>query len=70
MKIVFTWGTLGQLSYPHWTITIELQPVGNATELVLRHEGWTGEEDAMIRDRMSEGWEKIVEKLAGEAVAG
>lgn len=68
-KIVFTWGTLGQLSYPHWTITIELTPVGSATELILRHEGWSGDEDAMIRERMSGGWVKIVEKLAHEAVA-
>ena len=69
-KIVFTWGTLGQLSYPFWTITIELTPSGNATDLVLRHEGWSGDEDAMIREKMSGGWEKIVEKLAREAVAG
>lgn len=62
-SIRFTWGTLGQLSYSHWFITIELNPMGDATELVLRHEGWTGEEDA-IRERMSGGWVKIVEKLA------
>jgi uncharacterized protein YndB with AHSA1/START domain len=67
-KIVFTWGTLGQLSYPHWTITIELKPVGNATDLVLLHEGWSGEEDVQIRDRMNGGWEKIIEKLAQEAM--
>jgi uncharacterized protein YndB with AHSA1/START domain len=69
-KIVFTWGTLGILSYPHWTITLELKPVGSATELILRHEGWSGEDDAAIREKMSGGWEKIVEKLAREAVAG
>lgn len=69
-KTVFTWVTLGQRNYPHWIITIELTPNGNATDLILRHEGWSGDEDAMIRERMSGGWEKIVEKLAREAEAG
>ena len=67
-KISFTWGTLGVLSYPHWTITIALEPAGNGTELVLLHEGWTGEEDA-IRERMDGGWNGIVGKLARAAEA-
>jgi uncharacterized protein YndB with AHSA1/START domain len=69
VRIAFTWGTLGILSYPHWTITIELKPAGGGTDLVLLHEGWTGEEDA-IRERMSGGWTGIVAKLARVAEAG
>jgi uncharacterized protein YndB with AHSA1/START domain len=57
------------LSYPHWTITIEQKPADGGTDLVLLHEGWTGEEDA-IRERMDGGWAGIVAKLAKAAEAG
>jgi uncharacterized protein YndB with AHSA1/START domain len=41
-------------------LTLEFLPKGNATELVLRHEGFRDDDQ---RDRHSAGWTQIVEQL-------
>lgn len=70
----FDWGK-------DWHLTMELREVDGHTEFTLIHSGWDatkqtefGQPHSIIRDHMSNGWEKIVmEKLPsviGETHAG
>lgn len=59
----FTWGDFG------WQIAFELKELEGKTEFTLIHSGWgapddvveqAGETFAVIRDRMNNGWEPLV----------
>jgi len=66
-KLSFNWDTDG------WFVTFQLQASGdNSTKFTLTHGGWkqpdatvpkAGEDAAVIRERMSGGWEGILKKL-------
>lgn len=54
-----------------WTITFLLEEVEGGTKFTLIHGGWTeeavtafGEKHSVVRDRMSNGWVGLVQKLA------
>lgn len=48
----FTWAFAGK-PMPETVVTVELQPSGEGTELLLRHEGFPAEE---VRDHHNLGW--------------
>ncbi|RKL66359.1 hypothetical protein CR203_15835 [Salipaludibacillus neizhouensis] len=59
----FSWGEMG------WIISFYLIDLGDSTEFTLTHSGWgkfdelipeTGETHGLVRDRMDNGWNKIV----------
>lgn len=61
-RLSFSWGEL-------WQVSFELKDVGGKTQFTLIHSGWgapeeempgTGEKQAVVRDRMDNGWESIV----------
>lgn len=57
-KLVFTWAWEGQ---PGETlVTVEFRDLGNATEVMLKHEYFP---DAQTRDKHSEGWTGCLEQL-------
>jgi uncharacterized protein YndB with AHSA1/START domain len=65
-SLAFTWDTDG------WFLSFNLKDLGDKTEFTLIHGGWkpadeivgkAGEKASVIRDRMSQGWTGIVEKL-------
>ena len=65
-KLSFTWDTDG------WFVSFILNELGEQTEFTLIHGGWkqadeivtkAGEKASVIRDRMSQGWTGIVERL-------
>ncbi|WP_077210783.1 SRPBCC family protein [Bacillus dakarensis] len=65
-KISFSWDTDG------WIVTFLLADVEGKTEFTLIHSGWkysdeivpkANEKVTIIRDRMNDGWEKIVGEL-------
>ncbi|TVX89665.1 SRPBCC family protein [Paenibacillus agilis] len=62
-KLSFTWGK-------DWTLTFLLEEQGDVTEFTLIHGGWDadkvtefGQSHTEVRDRMSQGWIGIMEKL-------
>lgn len=62
-RLSFTWGK-------DWTLTFELMQRDNQTEFTLIHSGWSpeavtefGESHGLVRERMSQGWVGIVQKL-------
>jgi len=65
-KVAFDWGK-------DWTLTFELKELTDGqTEFTLIHGGWDedqatefGEPHVVVRERMSQGWAGIVEKMAG-----
>lgn len=63
-RLSFTWGQ-------DWTLTFELVEQEGKTEFTLIHSGWDadkvtefGETHRVVRDRMSNGWVGIAQKLA------
>ncbi|GLB59527.1 SRPBCC family protein [Cytobacillus sp. NCCP-133] len=65
-KLSFTWDTDG------WFVSFILKDLGGKTEFTLIHGGWkqpdeivakAGQGSAVIRERMSQGWTGILEKL-------
>jgi uncharacterized protein YndB with AHSA1/START domain len=63
-RLSFRWGK-------DWTITFELKELDDRTELTLVHAGWEadkvtefGESHQIVRDRMDQGWAKLVASLA------
>lgn len=68
-KLSFRWGK-------DWTLTFELEAHGESTDFTLIHDGWDadkltefGQAHAIVREKMSQGWNGIVEKL-GRVVEG
>ena len=62
-RLSFDWGK-------DWQIHFELKEVDGKTELIFIHAGWMdgkktefGETHEVVRPRMSEGWEGLLEKL-------
>jgi len=62
-RLSFRWGK-------DWTITFELKEKGEQTEFTLIHSGWDseqvtefGEAHMVVRDRMDQGWKKLVQSL-------
>ncbi|WP_239615692.1 SRPBCC family protein [Cohnella mopanensis] len=62
-RLSFNWGK-------DWTLTFELAERGDQTEFTLIHGGWSaegatefGEPHEVVRDRMSQGWVGMVQKL-------
>ncbi|MBD8498019.1 SRPBCC family protein [Paenibacillus arenosi] len=62
-KLSFTWGK-------DWTLTFLLEEQGDVTEFTLIHGGWDadkvtefGQSHTEVRERMSQGWIGILEKL-------
>ncbi|WP_409347187.1 SRPBCC family protein [Paenibacillus sp. MBLB4367] len=62
-RLAFLWGK-------DWTITFELVERGDKTEFTLIHGGWDadqvtefGELHSIVRERMSNGWVGLVQKL-------
>ncbi|MCR8844565.1 SRPBCC domain-containing protein [Paenibacillus sp. SC116] len=62
-KLSFTWGK-------DWTLTFLLEEQGDVTEFTLIHGGWDvdkvtefGQSHTEVRERMSQGWVGIMEKL-------
>lgn len=62
-RLSFRWGK-------DWTITFELKEKGEQTEFTLIHSGWDseqvtefGEAHTVVRDRMEQGWKKLVQSL-------
>lgn len=62
-KLSFLWDESG------WIVTFELKELEGRTELTLVHSGWkkseeiipkAGEKSSIIRDRMDQGWENLV----------
>ncbi|KML41108.1 MULTISPECIES: SRPBCC family protein [Cytobacillus] len=69
-RLSFRWDTDG------WFVSFILKDLGGKTEFTLIHGGWkqpdelvekAGQESAVIRERMSQGWTGILAKL-GKAV--
>ncbi|MGY6211738.1 SRPBCC family protein [Cytobacillus firmus] len=69
-RLSFRWDTDG------WFVSFILKDLGSKTEFTLIHGGWkqpdelvekAGQESAVIRERMSQGWTGILAKL-GKAV--
>ncbi|TMV48990.1 SRPBCC domain-containing protein [Paenibacillus mesophilus] len=63
-RLSFTWAK-------DWTLTFELAEREGKTEFTLTHGGWNpdvvtefGETHRVVRERMSQGWVGIVQKLA------
>ncbi|PLR76677.1 SRPBCC domain-containing protein [Bacillus sp. V3-13] len=66
-RLVFSWDVFG------WVVKFELKDMGDKTEFTLVHAGWGKPDDlvpgaketfAVIRNRMNNGWEPLVnEKL-------
>jgi uncharacterized protein YndB with AHSA1/START domain len=63
-RLSFTWGK-------GWQLTFELSEVDGGTEFTLIHSGWHedmvtefGQSHTEVRERMSQGWVGIVDKLA------
>jgi len=70
-RLVFAWDRDG------WRVTIELQERGEETEFTLIHSGWgdpdeviapANEKRSVIRDRMSGGWDMIVNERLRKVV--
>ncbi|SFS44284.1 SRPBCC family protein [Marininema halotolerans] len=68
-RLSFRWGK-------DWTITFLLEEQEAGTKFTLIHAGWNmdevtefGETHRVVRDRMDQGWDKLVKKLA-EMVEG
>ncbi|MGF7034165.1 uncharacterized protein YndB with AHSA1/START domain [Paenibacillus mucilaginosus] len=68
--LTFRWGQ-------DWTLSFELKDLGGKTEFTLIHSGWDpekvtefGETHRVVRERMSQGWVGIVQKLAGYVEGG
>ncbi len=62
-RLSFAWDEDG------WVVHFELKEVGNTTEFTLIHTGWkepeeiapkAGQSHSTIRNRMNEGWEKLI----------
>jgi uncharacterized protein YndB with AHSA1/START domain len=69
--LVFSWDTSG------WKITFELKEIGDKTEFTLTHSGWGAPDEilpgpsepvSVIRDRMDNGWENIVNQALRKVV--
>jgi len=61
-RLVFSWAWEGW-AVPETTVRVELRALGEAeTELTLTHEGFP---DAVVRDRHSDGWGQMLDRLAG-----
>lgn len=67
----FSWDTNG------WIVSFQLKEVGNNTEFTVVHGGWkqpdatvpkANEDAAVIRDRMNNGWESLVNDKLRKAV--
>ncbi len=60
-RLVFTWAWEGD-DAPETTVTVQLRPVGDETELVLTHEGFPTRE---LAEQHTHGWGGSTQKLAG-----
>jgi len=60
-RLVFTWAWEGEAA-PETTVTVQLRPVGDGTELVLTHEGFPSRE---LAEQHAQGWGGSTQKLAG-----
>ncbi|MGG3839195.1 SRPBCC domain-containing protein [Paenibacillus thiaminolyticus] len=72
-RLSFAWDTDG------WIVTFLLTEMGDKTEFTLVHGGWkaadtiigkANETSAVIRDRMNQGWDAIVNQRLRQAVEG
>ncbi|MDQ0230063.1 SRPBCC family protein [Metabacillus malikii] len=71
-KISFTWDVDG------WIITFLLKDLGEETEFTLIHSGWgasetitkANEKSSVVRERMNNGWNDIVNKQLRKVVEG
>ncbi|WP_404293379.1 SRPBCC domain-containing protein [Cytobacillus kochii] len=70
-KLSFSWDTDG------WVVTFLLEEVDNSTKFTLIHSGWKeantiltkpNEKSEIIRERMNNGWEAIVQKRLRTAI--
>jgi uncharacterized protein YndB with AHSA1/START domain len=70
-RLSFAWDVDG------WVVTFELKELDGKTEFSLTHAGWKApdeiapkaqEKNSVIRDKMNEGWEKIVHVRLKQAV--
>jgi uncharacterized protein YndB with AHSA1/START domain len=70
-RLSFAWDTDG------WVVTFELKEAGNKTESTLIHSGWkdpdailakANEKSSVIRDRMKNGWDGIVNERLRKVV--
>lgn len=62
-RLSFNWGK-------DWTLTFELKDLHGKTEFTLIHSGWDankvtefGETHTVVRDRMDQGWDRLVKSL-------
>jgi uncharacterized protein YndB with AHSA1/START domain len=62
-RLSFRWGK-------DWVLTFELKEIANQTDLTLIHSGWDmdketefGERHTIVRDRMDQGWGKLLASL-------
>ncbi|MCY9760574.1 SRPBCC domain-containing protein [Paenibacillus alvei] len=62
-RLSFRWGK-------DWTLTFALAEMNGVTEFTLIHSGWSpegvtefGESHAIVRERMNNGWDGLVQKL-------
>lgn len=60
-RLVLTWNWEGETDRPETVVTVELQPAGGGSELVLTHRGFTTEKD---RDDHNTGWTGCMTMLA------
>lgn len=60
-RLVFTWAWEGEAA-PETTVTVELRPVGDGTELVLTHEGFPTRD---LAEQHTHGWGGSTDKLVG-----
>ncbi|HXT49242.1 MAG TPA: SRPBCC domain-containing protein, partial [Gemmatimonadaceae bacterium] len=59
-KVVYSWGWDGDHPVKDSTVTLEFFERGDATEVVLTHEGITHDEE---REKHTHGWTSIMDKL-------
>ncbi|WP_338780284.1 SRPBCC domain-containing protein [Metabacillus sp. FJAT-52054] len=73
VKLSFSWDTDG------WIVSFLLKDLGDSTEFTLIHSGWkkpddlltkANEKSSIVRDRMSRGWNGIVQERLKKAVEG
>ena len=62
-RVVYTWGWDGDHPVKNSVVTIEFRDLGEATEVILKHEGFpAGDEQA----NHEKGWTAIMDKLEAE----
>ena len=66
-RLVYTWSWENDPEIVESVVTVEFHERGNATEVVLRHEGFPTKES---RDRHETGWGGCLKKLATVVTRG